>query len=320
MNINKDLQTVDSLITNQEYNRWKLSNLTWIFPFTNENIKSFFNNFEFKNKKCLTVLSGGDFVLDMYLKGANDITTFDINPLTYYFFNLKKAALQADFSLKDFNCFFLSTKRFNKKQFEILKPYLDAASYEFWNFVYKKYDEDLIRRNQSLFHECNINLNILKKFINYLNDENYLILKEKIEKLKINFIGEDIRNLYKKNLGTYDFIYFSNIIEYAYDLFYEKVKNKLSLKDDPDLPCFIEYRKLMDEYKNNLNPGGTLVAGMISYIYDSCGIGWHNLNSNESRKIIFDKHGFKDITFPSLDGLIDHTDEKAVGITYQKKL
>lgn len=316
MNVSKDLQTVDNLITNREYNRINLSNLTWIYPFTNENIKDFFDNFDFQGKNCLTVLSGGDFVLDMYLKGAKEITTFDVNPLTYYFFHLKKAAIQADFSLKEFNNFFLSDNQYNKKQFDILSPYLDATSYEFWSFIYKKYDENVIRSDETLFHKCGISQNILKKYINYLSKENYAILKEKIANLKINFIEEDIRTLYKCDLGTYDFIYFSNIIEYAYELFYEKIKNNISEKEDSDLCCLVEYRQLMNQYKNFLNLNGTLVAGMLSYIDN----GNTNVNSNKWRKQTFGGFGFEEIIFPSLDSIMYYIDEEAAGMIYQKKL
>ncbi len=316
MNVSKDLQTVDNLITNREYNRINLSNLTWIYPFTNENIKDFFNNFDFQDKKCLTILSGGDFVLDMYLKGAKEITAFDVNPLTYYFFHLKKAAIQADFSLKEFNNFFLSDNQYNKKQFDILSPYLDATSYEFWSFIYKKYDENVIRSDETLFHKCGISQNILKKYINYLSKENYAILKEKIANLKINFIEEDIRTLYKGDLDTYDFIYFSNIIEYAYELFYEKIKNNISEKEDSDLCCLVEYRQLMNQYKNFLNLNGTLVAGMLSYIDN----GNTNVNSNKWRKQALGGFGFEEIIFPSLDSIMYYIDEEAAGIIYQKKL
>ncbi len=320
MDINKDLQTVDNLINNREHNRWNLSNLTWIYPFTNENIKAFFSNFDFQDKKCLTILSGGNFVFDMYLKGANEITTFDVNPLTYYFFHLKKAAIQADFTLEEFKEFFLFQKRYNKKQFEYLKPYLDAESYEFWDFIFKKYDEEEIKSDKSLFHQYYKGLEPLEKFITYLSKENYNILKEKINNLKINFIEEDIRTLYQHNLDTYDFIYFSNIIEYANDLFYEKIKNNISEKtnlDYVDEYCLNLYRELMNEYKNFLNPDGYLVARMVSFIYDGPG---SHLNSNKFRQKLFGKYGFKDVTFPSLDNIICYIDEEAVGITYQKKL
>ena len=57
---------------------------------TNENLTSLLTNYDFLNKKVLTVLSSSDQLFSCYYLGASNVDTFDINILTYYYFFLRK--------------------------------------------------------------------------------------------------------------------------------------------------------------------------------------------------------------------------------------
>ena len=72
-----------------------------IYPWTNEDLGGAFNNFCQPNSKVLTVCSSGDHVLNAVLRGCSDITTFDINKFTFYYLDLKMAAIES-FSRTDF--------------------------------------------------------------------------------------------------------------------------------------------------------------------------------------------------------------------------
>lgn len=64
-----------------------------VYLWTNENVRGYQNLFEGK-KNVLSVLSSGDQIFNMLLKGVIKIDTFDNNGLTEYFtLGLKKAMI-----------------------------------------------------------------------------------------------------------------------------------------------------------------------------------------------------------------------------------
>ena len=69
----------------------KSINHSFIYLFTNENIKGFLDKISFKNGKVLTICSSGDQAFNLILNGANSVDLFDINIFTkYYFKNIWK--------------------------------------------------------------------------------------------------------------------------------------------------------------------------------------------------------------------------------------
>lgn len=72
-----------------------------IYPWSNENLGGVFESLYKANSKTLTVCSSGDHVLNAILYGCKDITAFDINKFTFYYLDLKMAAIES-FSLQDF--------------------------------------------------------------------------------------------------------------------------------------------------------------------------------------------------------------------------
>lgn len=110
-NIEEDITNAKRIIKG-EY-EYTVNNLftkhSRIYPFTNENLNGCFDNFDFNNRNCLTVLGSSDQALDMCLRGACEITTFDINILTKYLFYLKKAAILSGLTKEEYIKFLLST-------------------------------------------------------------------------------------------------------------------------------------------------------------------------------------------------------------------
>lgn len=233
-----------------------------IYPFTNEDIKDCFKNFDLKNKECLTVLSSSDQVFDMYLNGANNVDAFDINPLTKYYFYLKKAALLANISLKEYlNFFSRNCNPFNKETFIGISKYLEDDNYKFWSELYNNFNPSDIRKSGTLFSDDETYLYMLKQKIGYLNNFEYELLKTKIQNIKINFINSDIKNLSHKLTENYDFIYLSNIIQYVDNMYEYRYLNTIRNQ----IYKLNEYKDLIEKLGSNLNNKGTIVVG---YIFD----------------------------------------------------
>ena len=77
----------------------------WIYPFTNENIKGYYELFDFEDKDILCVTSSGDHVINSIFKGAKNIDAFDQNILSKYYTELKIGAIKT-LSLEEFINFF----------------------------------------------------------------------------------------------------------------------------------------------------------------------------------------------------------------------
>ena len=72
-----------------------------IYPFTSENIAGYMKDLDLTGKKVITVTGSTDHILNAILQGATEITTFDINPLTKPYMDLKISALK-NLSYKNF--------------------------------------------------------------------------------------------------------------------------------------------------------------------------------------------------------------------------
>ena len=90
--IQDSIKTLD-LISNGMNNELYLRGYHPIYLFTNENVTGIMNNIDLSNKRILLPQASGDQVFDFLLESNTNITTFDINILSYYFFELKKAAI-----------------------------------------------------------------------------------------------------------------------------------------------------------------------------------------------------------------------------------
>ena len=163
MGVKKDIDKAKYFIKTMDFCRDDSDIFDMLHIFTNENIKDMFANFNFKDKVYLSVLASSDQVLDMYLRGAKKVTTFDINPLTKYLFYLKRAALASGISKKEYFSYFCyktslgyNEDAFNEKIFNKIVPYLYGDSYKFWSSLYDEFKGIEIREDRFLFSfdEC----------------------------------------------------------------------------------------------------------------------------------------------------------------------
>lgn len=209
-----------------------------IYLFTTENIAGYMNDLDLNNKRIITVTGSSDHIINAILMGSNDITTFDINPLSKYYMDLKLEAIK-ELSYDEFLDFLLydTDKTLSYKIIKKLK--MDKDSKKFWLNKLKENDNDGLKMKYSnLFNlkyfdiENKMNCNL------YFNKENYDIIKDRLEYVKIEYVESNIIDL--KINKKYDYMFLSNISDYICyiykddyilkykDLifkFYKKVKN-----------------------------------------------------------------------------------------------
>ena len=260
-----------NLAKTQIQNSYEQELFDFIYPFCNENIKELFSYFDLKDKDCLSVLASSDQIFDMHLKGAKSITAFDINRLTIYYYCLKKAAILAGLSFEDYKEFFCfeeyqnhrSNKNvFSYEVFNIIKKYLDKDSYMFWAQLYNTYSAKEIRVPFGLFTYDEPSNKILEKTVGYFNEDSYKELQSSIDKLNIHFIPVNIKSLPAYLDSKFDFMYFSNIIQYCDSLFknYENLDsiNNKKLK-------LMKMKSVFSYLAKYLKDNGYMIAG---YLYE----------------------------------------------------
>ena len=268
--INKAISIIDTNIS--FFDRFEK-----IYPFATENVYGCFSNYTFYNKDCLTVLGSSSQMLYMYLNGAKDVTTFDINSLSVYYFYFLKAFLLSNLEKEDLTAIFINgnTKITRKIIAKIMKK-LKGDAYIFWKELYNKYGEKIFT-DFRLFHF--VDCPTIYHTSGYLDKENLQEIRKIIPNIEPNFINCNIKDLPKLLDRKYDLIYLSNIIAYVDEVgMYGPLNEKKY--------CLLKYKKLLMEIsKCLLKDYGWLYAG---YIYEPND--YHSLEplyDYRSRNIIF---------------------------------
>jgi len=278
-----------------------------IEPFTTQNIKGLLNEFNLQNKKVLTILGNSDQLIDMCLIGVNDINTFDINPLTKYYYNLKKAALLSNITREQFLEYFcyyhypfyngINKRSFNTETFEKICQYLEEESYKFWSCLYDEYNHLQIRNGKSLFLGNELPYKILIQTINYLNNNtNFYITKERIKNLNLSFINEDVRKLSNVLNEKYDFIFLSNIIEYLFKTNLNSINENHNNQNQ--LSKLQEFKNLLITYSNLLNKDGILMANYITKTFNK---NKNNSVLEEFLNLVLNDNNFSSIEIDSIE-------------------
>ncbi len=207
-NLNKDLEYVQTILDGQNQEQFG-----FIYSRTNENLLSLFEKINVTGKKVYTVLSSGDFLFSAVNAGASVIDCFDVNPITYRYYHLRKWLLQ--YNLIDADGQYMSTLKY------IVKNHLDSDclneqdSVTFWLDFLSKIDN---------FHfYSNILFEYMKRpKVPY--SENLKAISEKLKLMYPRFDYVDIcANLKNNQTRKYDLVYLSNILYYNRQE--EKLKN-----------------------------------------------------------------------------------------------
>ena len=236
-----DFENLKELTYDSDWEDKSFDEYDYIYPFTNDRIKSIFNNLDVTGG-LLTVTGSGDHALNGILHGATRIVSFDINKLAKYFSELKRIAIltleydefiefyRIDRSLKipNHNIF---VKDISKPLYYKVCSNLDFANARFFELLI----EFLFNTGRSNFSYRQFNP--LEN--EYIDPFKYYELKEKIQSVLIEYIDSDIITLDKKlNDDKYSAIVFSNILNY-FSLgelkgFYKMVQSTYSKKLSED--------------------------------------------------------------------------------------
>lgn len=215
------------------------------YVFSNENLSSYYPNFKMDDGHVLTVCGSGDQVLMAILNGATSVDCFDTNRLSFYILMLKVYAikyLDYDSFIYLFN---ISSRTHNRtKIFEnlyklceqdIINNKLDSSQVDvmkivmnFWLSFFRDISFDLSGSVSSvsytssgsdffpyLFKKRDESIYESSQRISYLNKDEFLNLKSKIDNCYIRFINKSLEQVFDFYDFSYDFINLSNVFDYT---------------------------------------------------------------------------------------------------------
>lgn len=226
------------------------------YLFTTENIRFYMPRMDDCN--VLTVCASSDHYLNAYLMGASNVDVFDINELTRFVLNLKKCAL-CYLDYEEFLEYFGISNINNVLDYNIyikFSKYLDDVTKYYFDCYYKlvNYNGSYLYYRTDLFYSLIVKLgDNIKKLNYYLDIENYYKLQGIMRGIgNVNFISSDINELDGKLDNKYDFMFFSNIMDYQSDL--DKFMGSINrLKDYLNIYGTMYFSYLYDIKNNKLN-------------------------------------------------------------------
>ena len=217
-----------------------------IYPFTSENIAGYMKDLDLTGKKVITVTGSTDHILNAILQGTTEITTFDINPLTKSYMDLKISALK-NLSYEDFIKLLLFESNMNLDYSIISSLDMSTECKIFWLEQLSKFENNGIElRNSSLFNTKYFNPNSKLWQNLYLEKSKYNLLKQQIKEANITFINASLNDL--KIDENFDYMFLSNISDY------------LSLMYNSD--TLRKYRDLLYEFQKRID------IIYFAYLYD----------------------------------------------------
>ena len=275
-----------------------------LYSMTTENISGFLNQYDLRNKRVLTVAGSGDQRYNCLLRGASEVTCFDVNPLVDLHLRLKDTAIKR-LSHDEFLRFFGVRKDKNGKTFldksifNKIKNYLDEDVYLFYYYIINEFRGC---PSQRAYNDFDYEYGHMTKLSNYISKDNYGKMSEIIDGKEIDFVNVNIANL-PDILGKekFDMILLSNISDYIH-LFY----------GDNHMEVF---KEIIDRLVDNLYVGGIMEVG---YIYDeySSKDDVSKFHIDKSRNRVFSKEEYP---VQSVLGFYEKKSHDKI-VTYQKKL
>lgn len=246
--LNKDIDNAINLIKFPLFKNLNFSNYCSIYPFTNENINGYFDKLNINNKSALSIAGSGDHYLELIMRGASEIKTFDINILTKYYIELKIAAIKA-LDYNDFITYFVLDNNyydiFNENIYNNIRKYLNEESTIFWDTLYSKYSGKHIRLSK-LFFKTEETYEFLTKFVSYLNPVGYYKLKNILlnNGNEINF-AKNFRNCSISNLlhnynNCFDNIILSNIADFIDEIYKKNPINNFKYLIETELQYILK--------------------------------------------------------------------------------
>ena len=259
-----------------------------IYPFTSENIAGYMNDLDLTDKRVIAVTGSTDHILNAILKGSREITTFDINPLTKMYMDLKISAIK-DLSYDDFIKLLLFESNKNLDYNVISSLDMSDESKMFWLKQLSKFNNNgNALRNSSLFNTKYFNPNSKLWQNLYLEQDKYNLLKQQLKDANIIFINTSLKDL--KIDSDFDYMFLSNISDYL----------NLMYKSD----ILKNYRDLLSEFQKRIN------TIYFAYLYD---IGNSNPRSDIDNLTLVNNL-FNNIKIQEFKSALEQSEDKKDGV------
>lgn len=231
MDINKCIKEAIELIERpKSESAYRFNEYDSIYAFTNENIKDYYQYFNYDNS-TLSITSSGDHMLHSVLGGSKRIVLFDINKLTKFYVELKVAAIKelkyADFIKYFFSLDFLHLPTLDYEIFSKFSKALPCQSFEFWNSLYEYKQSFTLNDLYNLF-----SLPAQIELCAYYDLQEYKRLSKLLLDVELEFIDCNLFDITKHVNEQFSTIFLSNVFSYleksARDNFFNFILNDLN--------------------------------------------------------------------------------------------
>ena len=237
-----------------------------VYGNTNERLLELFESIDITNKSVLAVMSSGDYLIMSHLFGAKSVECYDINPITYRYYYLKRW-LNQNGSLN------LENKCNYNKVVNIINSVvptfeIEKECKEFWQEIFKNFNDEDYSNNRLIITRSSF-------LIFY-----YIEMGDKIGQILSSvdpvFYNFDIRD--KSGLGLdkkYDYVFISNILDC----------------NNRDIETLSTIRKNLASI---LNKGGKIICTHLDCDSEDC---YRFIDELEfERKVFEEDFSFQDIT------------------------
>ncbi len=261
-------QKIKDIIYQNIVNNEENDDLT-VYAFTNENINGYLEQLDLDYSfKTLAIGSSGDHFFNLLLNNIKKIDLIDINPLSSLYIEIRKAMIKIG-DLEDY-------KLLLKYSFKYIGCELEIEE-KIWNLIinyidnkYKLVVKEIFNYYyclQNVYHKKVTLLQVLTKdyyydweellFYNkYIRSEkDFWNLKEKLDKIEINYRLGNIFNILEKN--KYDLVLVSNALEYTInhsmdDVYkrFKNLRNSITYKGIILASYIYNFKDVINEYSN----------------------------------------------------------------------
>ena len=306
-NIEEEIINVKDFLFNKNYR----SNYSKVWYGTTETIREYVEVLDWKDvSRVLTVCSSGDHLFNLINQGIKKVDSFDINPLTYPYFKLRKAIMLAN-DYKNFYKFlgklsiYSSSEKEEYQLFSSAKEFIDKPYDYFWEELY----QENLRTNIHNITVPSLLANMCTNYIDpttsrlrnkyYANEAEYEKTKNNLKNTEITFECTDVRNLPNVFKEKYDKIFLSNITDYfeintsGKDIYKYTVENlKPLLSNNGELLAAYVYNYIIDKenqgihFKCGFNNNEKIFNENVEVITVNNIDSWNTTNSNNKDAVL----------------------------------
>lgn len=234
--LKEDIEFAESIIYSAKFaSCCSFNHNSMVYRATNENVNNHYYREIISNKKrALSVIASGDQIINLILLGSEDITGYDISRFPKYYLALKLAALKK-LSKEEYIEYIVGNNfkyALDRDLYSKFNSELPFGYRTFWDDIFLKFNEKQIN-SSSLFGFFEISRERMVANNPYLQDDNYYILRSKIDKIRLEMLDLNVFELKPDEFDSFDLIILSNIVDYLKDFSKDYRNYKAFLKSLP---------------------------------------------------------------------------------------